>query len=477
MPLWLLLLFAVLVIAGAGWGVKTYADRQYGPEEVTWREYAISLALIALVVVPLVGYAGVKLARRDLLTYHEFMNGSEVRAYTERTDCSRDGPCRWDYDCDPYIVPVEYECGDTDHPRTCTRYETRYHSCPYVNYEDSYYVDTTLGTYAIDTHRFPDNPRTHRWEPWRGEPLSDYVIERAGTGEPDFWTAARDRIKSGDPGPVTKSHAYTNYVLASNHTILKRYHKDADAYRAMNLLPPITASIRQDSFYRSDKVHLVGCSRSRYNDWDDAVEKLNAAFGQELQGDVRLVLVCDQRAVRDPDGYQFALQAYWQNTAVWKRTALPKNTVVIILGTTDGATVAWGRSFTGMPVGNNVLNATVRDSFSPDRRIPWSPETAVGTVTGSISSDGKQSRITYARSGGVLTDVLWGVSMPASRFVRTSMSGKHHGRGGLGFTYLSKEIELTGLQKFMILLVAFLTSAGVFALVSINDFFNAKGYQ
>lgn len=479
MPLWLLLVVTAIVMALVGVGVKRVADQRSGPEEVTWLEYGVAMTAICIIVLPLVGWAGFSLAKRDVLTYHEFWNGWEARAYVETIACHRDGSCRWTYDCDPYIVQVPYECGDSKNSRTCYRSETRYHSCPYESHEYNYLVDTTLGTYTIDTHRFPENPREHRWGHFRFESLPDYVVSQAGVGEPAFWTRAAKRIADGTPGPVTKVNAYKNYVLASHYTILKRYRKAADEYRAQKLLPAPVAGIADGSFYRAKKVFAVGCAMRDYESWNGALERLNAAFGTELQGDLRLVLVCDPRVTKDPDSYAYALEAHWQDSDLFKRSALPKNTVTVILGTTNGRTVSWSRAFTGMPVGNSVLTTLVRDRFSASQQVAWNPGAILGQVVGRPTYDSRKERYvaTSTRTGGVLPDVLWGESMPSSRFTRVSMSGKHNGVGGSGFLYLSTQIEITGLQKFLIVLVASIFAALAFAGVAFNDFFNAKGIK
>ncbi len=473
MGLWFLLLLTVVAIGGAGLVIKLYTDRTQRSGEVTWQEYWVAMGIISLAVVPLVGWAGFSLAKRDNLTYHEFMNGWEARAYSERTSCHEDGSCSWTYDSDPYTVQVSYDCGDSKQSRTCYRTETRYHQCPYVTYENSYYIDTTIGTYVIDTARFPTNPNQHRWREYKSVP--SYVSAQAGIGEPVFWSTAKERLANGNPWPVTKTHSYSNYVLASHYTILKRYRKAADEYRAMKLLPSITSKVRDGSFYRSDKVSVVGCNTGQYEHWDEGLERLNAALGSELQGDVRLVLVCDVRVNRNPDAYKFALQAYWQDADVFRRTALPKNTIVITIGTADGRTVSWGRAFTGMPVGNNTLVAAIRDRFSAPAAIPWKPEAVIGVVTGNTHYDGKKYQSSSIRSGGVLTDVLWGDSNRATRFVRVSMSGKHNGTGGSGFLYLKTQIEITGFQKFLITFMAFFVSALVFMGVAFTDILNLKG--
>lgn len=479
MPLGVLIAFAVVALALVGLAVKRYFDREVGPECITWTEYWVGMALIALVIAPFVGWAGVALAKRDNLTFTEFRNGWEGRARMVEITCSQDGPCRWEYDCDPYQVPVPYECGDGKTSQTCIRYETHYHACPYTDAEYNFYVDTTLGTYTIDTHRLPVNPNQHRWRSRHRIPRN--IIDAAGTGEPAFWSAARDRIARQTPWPVTRTYQYYNFVLASRHTVLKQYYGAAEAYRAQRLLPDITSDIRDGSFYRADKVHTIGCSRQSYAAWNDTLEHLNAALGSELGGDVQLVLACNPVINRNPDQYRFALEAHWQDVKAFRRNALPKNTIVIMVGTTDQKTVSWARAFTGMPVGNERMLVAIQRRLMGVHAVPWNPQAVLGTVTGVVSGarashDGFTS--SSRRLDGVITAVLWGSTDRATRFARVSMSAKDAGDVGTGFRYLANEVVMSGLQKFLILLTVMVTSAVVFGVIAYNDFFSfLKQYE
>lgn len=469
MPLWLLIAFAAATLALVGLGVKLYFDRKVGPEEVTWVEYGVSMAIIALIVCPLVGWIGVAMAKKDNMTFVEFRNGWEARARMEEISCSRDGPCYWEYDCDPYTVPVPYECGDGKTSKTCYKDETHYHQCPYVDAEYNFYVDTTLGSYTIDTHRFPERPNQHRWRQFTRVPKR--VIASAGVGAPRYWSAAKARIEAGDPWPATKTYRYDNYVLASQHTILRKYRGAAEEFLARNQLPAITTDIRRGTYYRSDKVYLVGCSRQSYASWNEHLERLNGALGSELQGDVHLVLVCDPAISRNPDRYRYALEAYWQNTEVFARGALPKNALVILVGTTDQKTVAWGRAFTGMPTGNEDLTVALQSRFMAAKGVAWHPRTVIGAVSGIVQTNGKRFVSTSRRESGVLTDTLWGNPNRATRFERVSMSAKDSWDIGTGYRYLATEVVLTGLQKFLVLFAVVIVSVIAFSVIAFNDFF------
>lgn len=92
---------------------------------------------------------------------------------------------------------------------------TKWHDCPYSTQETSYYVSTTIG----DTFTMGANLMT-------GNPFRSYERKNPGgqvTQPPAEWSAAKSRIESGSPGPVTAVKSYANYILASQNTLFKRY--------------------------------------------------------------------------------------------------------------------------------------------------------------------------------------------------------------------------------------------------------------
>jgi hypothetical protein len=210
----------------AGLVLKYFTDRSSSPWEITWKEFALGTLLITLVVAPLTGWGSYKVALNSRATFSQYINGQEIAADVTQITCSRDGPCRWEYDCDPYIVMVPYEvCTTVPGPngtssQSCTthyRPETRYHSCPYVTAEYDYTVRTSVGNFSFADNRFPPNPDSHRWRASEYVPAS--VIQAAGIGPTPDWSAVRARIDSGRPGPATAVQSYDNYVLASERTV------------------------------------------------------------------------------------------------------------------------------------------------------------------------------------------------------------------------------------------------------------------
>ena len=210
-------LSAITIAALAGLAIKRILEFKGSDARITWREYLIGMTISPLVA-GLVAWAGWSMAKSSQLTFTEYWNGWEVAATKEFTQCSRDGPCRWEYQCDPYLC--SYECGGYEGTGNNRRYVSRtcwktcYHNCPYVNREYSFYVDTTLGRYTIATNLFPENPQANRWR--AGHSIPQHVISNAGVGEPPFWAVARSRCDLNQPGPVTARRDYTGR-FASNY--------------------------------------------------------------------------------------------------------------------------------------------------------------------------------------------------------------------------------------------------------------------
>lgn len=434
-------IIAVLV----GLSAKFVLDKIGHEFEITWKEFWVTTAVIVLLAAPGFSLIGWEIAKGNKIAYNEYWNGWETGAHVEKIRCERDGNCKHDYDCDPYLVPVPHQsCDSKGSCTTDITYETRYHSCPYVDEERTYTVSTTLGGYVISSHRFPDNPQAHRFR--RHERIPESVISSAGTGEPSFWKAAKGRIDSGKPGPVTARREYKNYLYASEKTILKQYSGEVDRYKKLNLLPRLQSGIFD--FYLANKVYFVGYRPKDAKDWQERLGRLNAAFGSGLQGDLHVVVVQDETISSNPDAYAIALKAYWQNPVEFGKDTMSKNGTVVVLGTGDGMTVSWARAFTGMPIGNESMVTAMGSKL---KGVSLAPDTILGDVYGVIAK---------GTDVGVLGDVLFGISDQESRFRRVGMSGNGSG-SGTGFLYLQGEIQPTESQKQVVFVfVALFCSLG-----------------
>lgn len=434
-------ILVILCSALSGWLVKLYLDAQPEEQKITWTEYIFGLVIIALFT-PLVMYGMRNYFIQQKTTFNEWWNGWEVSATRQTITCERDGPCQHTYSCDPYIVWVEDCDTDEDGNESCTTTpETRYHDCPYVTEEWSFYIETTLGRFTVAENRFPNSPDQHIWRSDNQIPAD--VLSSAGQGIPAFWQEVKDRVASGKPGPVTKRMQYTNYILASEHTILKQYAKDIDALKSAGLLPNLSVSTLpipdcQES-YLANKVYFVGLSPQNQQEWFDSIGRLNAEFGKELQGDVHLV-IANSKAIENIDRYFFALKAYWQNPEAFGKNMLSKNAVLILV-TIDGDKVNQVRAATGMPVGNEAMVTALRSRLVGSS---FDPKVIIGTVT------------TRSHGTGVIESVLWGLDDESTRFQRVCMDCVEE--GGVGFSYLKKEIALDNGDIAIIAIIAFVAS-------------------
>ncbi len=459
------ILAALVATVLAGLAVRRILEIRQADARISRRELYIGLATAPFIAV-LVAFAGWAIARNNLITFTEYWNGWETSAVKTQITCTRDGPCRWEYNCDPYLCnphPCNCVCTSRDKNGSCTSescstcYDTCYHDCPYVTHEYNYDVHTTLGPVNIASYVFPPNPDSHRWR--SGIRVPDGTIRSAGVGDPPFWVAAKNRCDANRPGPVTKRNSYSNYVLASDHTLMKEHSGDIADYQARKLLPPLARSVQ--AFYHADKVSFVGWTPPNRLVWSEALEYLNGNFGMQLQGDLHLVVIKDDMVAANPERYAFALKAYWQDKAAFGQDALSKNATVVIVGTTDGVTVSWSRAFTGMPLGNETLIVTLRDGLKGQ---PLTPEGLIGPGRSARDTTGVRHPPSDV-SPTLLQRALWGAENPATKFTRVSMSGKD-GKGG--FLYLKNEIRPTTGQMWGIFVMTLLLSCGVWVWAALH---------
>jgi len=434
-----------------GYGLKVYLDRTNNPEyEITNKEFAITAFAVLLVVLPGTAWVGKQVAINNQVTFQENRSGWETGVQWERITCTRDGACKHCYDCDPYQVP--YDCGYDDdkgkhHDKTC--YKTEYHQCPYTDEEWTFVVNTSVGDFTIAENNLPTDPDDHRWRTWHSVP--SYLP----SGVPDFWTAVRNRVAQGTPGPATARASYPNYILASENSIIKRFSADTDQYLKVGLMPDIVTDKNIQGLYELNRVYMVGVNPP--GNWSEAINRFNAHFGSALQGDLHLVIV-DSNKVTNPDSYVGALLAYWQGPK-FDKDALSKNGVVIVLGTKDGKTVDWARAATGMPSGNEDLLVQLQYDL---KGAPLDPATLLGSPTAKVVSKNASgddisltldSKADANPTSGLLERILWG----DHAFKRVHMNGND---GKSGYQYLLTELEPTFWQQVGILFVMLLLSGG-----------------
>lgn len=428
-------LVVIIIVAIVGLVAKFIVDKKSFQYEISWREFGIVMAVISFIVAPGSNYLGWQMAKNNKMTFVENLNGWETQALTRTTECERDGSCRWEYDCDPYIVSYSCMCNDKGVCQTC--YRTDYHSCPYVDAETDYLVDTTLGEFLIGENRFPLNPQARRWR--ESEEIPASIIDRAGVGEPQFWTEVAERIKSGYPGPVTKRADYPNYIYASDKTILLQYSSQVEEYKKKGLLPVPQKSVY--SHYLADRVYAVKAKIQNLKEWQKEVGYFNSELGMRLQGDLHVV-IAGADVISNPDEYALTIKSYWQNKQYQEKNTISKNSIYVILFT-DGEKITWARTLTGMPLGNEKMTVAADNRL---KGLSLDPAIVVGKIRRHVDKTGTH----VEKNDGALLDVLFGISDKSTAFKRISMSAKDNGDNGSGFLYLKGEIRPNKDQLYIV---------------------------
>lgn len=402
------------------------------PYNISLIEFVTWMTVFSLVISPVMGFIGWNKANQQRLLRNEFWHGWELLAEPVVTDCYRDGPCTHEYRCDPYedcrnVCKTDTDTGVTTCERVC---ETKYHSCPYCTQEVDYVVRTTLGDFIIDDDVFTENPQV--WRPFDMQGIPGNVQR----GPSQFWKDAEQRVNSGNPGPVTKVMQYENPLLASDLTTLKNYSAEIDQFMSLGLIPSPVNQVYDH--YQVDEVEFVGFTPTNERDWQYWLHRLNAPFGDDLQGDMRVVIVNNEYAEANPIAYAIALKFNWQDELMWGDNLASKNTFVLILFTRDNQTISSATAITGMPLGNEYLIERV-DTVLTGK--PLDPIALFGTSKGEIylktyppeeKKDPKLKVNPLHNAPGHVEDLVWGLSDPATKFSRVSMSKN--------FAYLWKEV-------------------------------------
>jgi hypothetical protein len=478
-----MLVLTVVAVLGSGaltaWLLIRFST---SGKRITLWEYVICAVLLLVLGVPGVGAAGSAIAQADAVGgYKEFWNGTMRNALSQETFCDRDGACSHTYECDPYQVTETYY--ETEYYTTTettvdsqgrvstrpvtrsqqvpkTREVTKYHSCPYATLEYDYWlVDTFDRRHDIASGVFAADAR--EWRPGSGLPGD------VARGAPPKWAAAKRNIDAGDPDPVTVIHNYTNYLLASQDSILKAWSDSIDRYKREGLMPLHTLNLTDDPIidgYRADKMVFAGMRRPparKYNEWQLALGRVNAKTGDDLQGDVHVVAVPASK-VDDPDDYANALLAYWQSRELDK-LGLAKNTIMIVVGVdAKGKTVKWARAKTGIPEGNGEMLASLSTKL-PDTK--FEPRALIGWPKAKV----RHGDITFSDGHGAIETII----THDYPFKRACMEHcDDPGDNGTGYVYLAPSAYISDGAQLGMSGAVFLVGAVLFALAGALHFGN-----
>ncbi|MGB4767784.1 MAG: hypothetical protein WBP22_00845 [Candidatus Saccharimonas sp.] len=469
--------------------------RQRERYRVTVKEFVIGTLLMSCVFVPSVLLAGSALSIDNVVSYEQFVNGVETRADSTVETCRRghsgsswsagQSNCTYSYNTGERYTWQERhsreDCTtDSKGNRSCTTHvwytdESAYIYAPYLKYEYRYFIDSSMGKAGSLHYDFPGvyaGVSPELFDASVG--LSPEVLQ----GAPADWLDAKRHLDAGDPRPVTSLSWYKNYILASGDEVLATYSGQIDRYEAAGLLPDpakniMTNPISGASDSQAAKVAFVGVSVPSEEDWQLSVMRFNAAFGMQLQGDLRVVVVdAGQVPSSDAITYTTALKAYWQSPAFEKR-AIAKNAVIVVIGASGGK-VDWAQATTGMPFGNEEMAQWVQDwlpghSLNP-REIFGAPITVIkpGVAPDAFNSD-EHLTVTLSSSPGVLEDIMF----TKAPFARASMACDDG--TCVGYKDLLDKIEPTGGQKAIMLTIIGFLALVVWAVMAFTSVFDRLG--
>jgi hypothetical protein len=428
-------LIAIIISLLVGSGAYFLTSKTSGPIKVSKREFIIGSA-ISILILLIVGPLTEHLILSNKTKYYEYFNGYETAATEQAVPCERDGNCEFSYDCDVYYVTETYYTYDEDgNAHAHTRIVAKYHDCPYLKTEYRYTVTSTLDDYRIGSSFAKDR------SPWRA---GEGVPGNIPNGPPQLWLEAKARIDAHRNGGVTKTHAYKNFLLASDKTILDQYSGDIQYYTKNSMLPDHTLNYKDPIYnqYMADKFSVVDLKVDN-KAWNESLSRLNGYLGEQLQGDVHMVAVNTDK-VKDKERYSQALFAYWKGHH-FEKYAFPKNAIGVVVGIKDGK-VEWSRATGGLPVGNEALFTDIQNNLVG---IAFEPDALIG--------------LPLAKTGALYSQ-LYG----PHKFVRPCMECIEEKRDG--YQYLSSDIYISGSQRFWIIFITTILSIGMWtAFLYIDD--------
>lgn len=423
----------------------------------------IALATVFVVLAPWgISTLAIDSGKADVIGgYKQYLNGALVSANSDVTTCTRDGSCQNEYQCDPYWVTETYFTTDSKGNTTShTRLVEKWHDCPYVTKEYSYWVTRSFGfkteDVSIASHIFAANPVS-----WRS---SHGIPGDVPRGVPAEWLKYRNDIAKGDADPVTEVGTYVNYVLASQDNTLKAFSDQIDQYLKSGLLPEHTAgALKNKSIigrWDAAKMSFVGFTPANAQIWQNRLMRFNAALGMTLQGDMHIVAVpSNVVSSGDSEGYINALKAYWQGPKFGKK-ALAKNGIIVVMGVnTASNTIDWARSQTGMPIGNGEMTSAIEMQL-PGK--PFDPDTILGKIQAKVVAGDKRAlKIEYQHGTSLLDHIVF-TQFP---FARACMSCKNKNEvGRSSFTYLEADVKMPSTAYVLDIMLS-LVSGGIAGLI------------
>jgi hypothetical protein len=262
-----------------------------------------------------------------------------------------------------------------------------------------------------------------------------------------LWQLYKRDIEHRNADPITAVDTYTNYVLASQDTILKAYSSEVDSYLKRGLLPEHTEGFVKGNPFKDQltvyKMSFVGFKSGNAALWQKRLMHFNAALGMTLQGDLHMVAIDDKLVGSgQSEAYANAIKAYWQGPKMGKK-ALAKNGIIVVLGVDRASrTISWARANTGMPVGNGEMISAI-ESRLPGK--PFDPAAVLGNVRAAPVQDNGKPAIKYSLGYGALTSIMFR-NFP---FARACMQCKDKTDNGTSLVYLEADIKVPFWAQFL----------------------------
>lgn len=254
---------------------------------------ALIASLIFVVAIYSFGSAG-------MMSDVEILNGKVISKTSDKVSC------RHSYSCHCHTV----YSGSGKNRTSSTECDTCYEH----SFDMDWDVNTTLGTYSINT------------------------IDRQGLAMPPRWS----QVKIDEP--VAKEHTYTNYIKASPQSLFNSAANVAMQFQGQ--LPAHPGGI--SDYYHTVRLVLTGIPQAQIDStaWNTGIAEILKDIGSSKQVNLVVVITNNQSSL-----FANALKTEWIGGK--------KNEAVIVIGAPHYPEIAWVDVFSWSQ--NDLFNVTLRD--------------------------------------------------------------------------------------------------------------------
>lgn len=301
--------------------------------DISWKEMGIQV-IGGCLVLSLIWCLGRYSAASDT----EILNGTVTGSHSWRFSCptNTSNPCTNGYTCHSRMI-CETTGSGKDQTTTC---HEEHDTCYVYDWEQNWYVDSTLGDFQIAR------------------------VDDQGAKEPPRYSI----VRIGDP--VSTTHGYMNWVKASADTLYAEADHDVEHYAA--LLP--TYHQRIYDYYKLNRVYTPNVKLANISQWNDALSRMQGPLGSTKQININLVIV--EGVARD---YAPAVRRHWEG--------FKKNESVIVVGLRGGL-IDWAESMSWSK--NSIYDVDLRNMIEDRRGTAFAsidPTEFVGSISEIVRRD------------------------------------------------------------------------------------------